>query len=247
MNSIIYHFKGLRIIFEQFSKGRFLLFFIPGTVVTLLFLWFQSYTATVEESIDLTTGISWIDWVGGWVDSGISKFFDLFDFIVEQMYIFIVITALSPFNTLLAEKLDNKLTGRTFKSNIVRLINDFIRMIFVVLIIIILESTFIIAWWTLSWLPFLDSLSPIVYQVIAAFFFGFSFYDFALERYQIRVFGSLGYAFSKPLTMTLTGGLFLLIYHIPYVGIPLAPVVAVMISTVVYLYQIKKLPISNNN
>ena len=92
----------------------------------------------------------------------------------------------------------------------------------------------------------LDALDPYMYHIIAAFFFGFSFYDFALERYQEGVGSSLYFAFEKPIAMILTGTIFLLIYKIPYVGIPIAPVLAIMVSTVVYLYDQKKLPIDNN-
>jgi uncharacterized protein involved in cysteine biosynthesis len=96
-------------------------------------------------------------------------------------------------------------------------------------------------YWMVSWmLP--DVLDPIMYHIIGAFFFGFAFYDFHLERYQVGVMGSLGYAFENGLTMILTGSIFLLIYEIPIIGIPLSPVIAVMISNVVYLYKAKKLP-----
>ena len=78
----------------------------------------------------------------------------------------------------------------------------------------------------------LDAIDAVVYHVIAAFFFGFSFYDFGLERYQKGVGTSLYYAFEYPLSMILTGSIFLLIYEIPYIGIPLAPVLTVMVSTV---------------
>jgi hypothetical protein len=40
----------------------------------------------------------------------------------------------------------------------------------------------------------------------------------------------------------LTGVIFLLIFKIPYVGVPLSPVLATMIATIVYLYDDGKLP-----
>jgi CysZ protein len=81
-----------------------------------------------------------------------------------------------------------------------------------------------------------------MYYCIASFFFGFAFYDFALERYEKNVISSLGFAFSAPLGMIILGAIFKFIYNIPYVGIPLAPVLVVMISTVAYAYYIKRLP-----
>lgn len=252
MKALIHHFHGIRITLSELLQGKFLLFFIPGIIISLVY-WITIYYTTSIETPDLIpdTGVSWLDTATGWIDTGISSTVGgivwVFSVILEQIYIFIIITVLSPFNTALAEKLDSSLTGFKVDFNLVRFINDFIRMIFVVILAITLEFTFIIVYWMVSWILGLDALDPYIYPLMAAFFFGFSFYDFALERYEVGVFGSLGYAFSKPLSMLLTGGIFMLIYHIPYIGIPLAPVLAVMISTVVYLYNEGKLPIKESH
>ena len=86
-----------------------------------------------------------------------------------------------------------------------------------------------------------------MFFIVSAFFYGLSFYDFSLERAQIGIFGTIGYAFSKPLSMILTGTIFLLLYSIPVIGVPISPVITVMVSTIVYLYISKKLPIKNES
>lgn len=237
MKSLQYHYDGILSTFKTLSKGKLLIFFLPGAILTFLYIWFTSYTGAAADAIDLTTGYSWLDWF----DSLVHYLFGFFAIILDQIYIFFILTILSPFNTVLGEKFDEILTGRKVTFNFVRLVNDFLRMIFVVILIVIIEMAFLVFYWMISWLiP--DVIDAIIYNLIAAFFFGFSFYDFSLERYQVGVFGSLGYAFSNPLSMILTGGIFLLIYNIPIIGVPLSPVLAVMISTVVYLYLEKKLP-----
>jgi uncharacterized protein involved in cysteine biosynthesis len=80
-----------------------------------------------------------------------------------------------------------------------------------------------------------DTLEPILSFLSASFFYGFSFYDYSLERYSENTMKSLWFAFTRPLTMILTGSIFSLIMFIPVVGIPVAPVLTVMISTVVYI------------
>ena len=246
MKSFVNHFNGISITLKELFKGNFLLYFIPGVVITLIYWFFKSKTQVLEDSIDISTGYSWIDWATSWVDTGISQAFSLIGFIFEQIYIFVIITVLSPFNTSLGEKFDSKLTGNKFDTNVIRFINDFLRMIFIVIIAVVLEITFIIMYWFLSWMFGLDALDPFMYHIIAAFFFGFSFYDFSLERYEQGVGSSMYYAFEKPLTMILTGTIFLLMFKIPLVGIPLAPVLTIMISTVVYLFDQKKLANDNN-
>jgi CysZ protein len=245
MNTFQYHIKGIVATFEQLSKGRFLIFFIPGVVITLIYFLFHYYTTSAKESMMLSSDYSWIDWTYGYINSGVQAVFSVFDLILEQVYVFIILTILSPFNTVLGERLDTRYTGTKFESGVIRFINDIIRMIFVVIIALILEITCIFCYWVLSWFIDLGPINDVVYFIIIAFFYGFAFYDFALERYEINVMRSLGFAMSKPLAMILTGSIFVGIYSIPVVGIPIAPVVSLMVSTIVYLYLTKKLPLDN--
>lgn len=245
MNTFQYHIKGIVGTLEQLFKGRFLVFFIPGAVITLVYFLFSSYTTSAKDAMMLASDYSWIDWTFGYINSGVRGVFNVFDLIMEQVYIFVVITLLSPFNTLLGERLDTSYTGKNFESGIIRFINDIIRMVFVVILALLLEFTFIFFYWILSWVIDLGPLNDIFYFIIIAFFYGFAFYDFALERYEINVMRSLGFAFSKPLTMILTGAIFVGLYSIPLIGIPIAPVITLMVSTIVYLYLTKKIPLDN--
>ena len=241
MKTIQYHIKGIIKTFELLFQGKFLLYFIPGAVITLLFVWFRSGIIGIDQSINVSSDYSWLNWLASWFNSGVHKAFGLLDSLFEQFYIFIVLTALSPFNTYLGEKLDNKLTGTEFKGGLIRFVNDIIRMIFVVILALVLEFVFMGIYWLISKMFGLNFMDDYIYWMLSAFFFGFSFYDFALERHHTGVFGTLGFAFRNPLTMLLTGGFFLIIYTIPYLGVPISPVLTIMISTIVYLYMTKKI------
>jgi CysZ protein len=153
---------------------------------------------------------------------------------------FFVLTLLSPFNTVLSEKFDTELTGRKFEGGFIRILNDFLRMILVVILALILEFFLMGVWWILDWILPFGFLSPLVYFLIGSFFFGFAFYDFSLERHGVGTLGSLGFAFKKPLHMIATGALFQLVFMIPVAGIILAPVLLTMISTAVYVKMHEK-------
>lgn len=243
MKTITYHIKGVTKTIELISKGNFLFFFIPGIVITLFFLWVRSFTSSIGESVELTSDTSWWNSILEYVNTGVHKAFGILDIILNQLYIFIVLTLLSPFNTFLGEKMDTKLTGQKFETGLSRFISDLFRMIFVVFIALVLEFFTLGFYWIISYFIGSPILDDIAYFLISAFYFGFAFYDFALERYEINVIGSLRFAFKAPLTMLLTGSLFLLIYNIPLIGIPISPVITLMISTVVYLYITKRLPV----
>lgn len=242
MKAIRHHIEAIKISIQLLSKGEFLLYFIPGLTLAAIYYFFLYRTQSLASAIDLETGIGFVDKIGGYLESGISGIFSLFGFLLEQIYIFAVLTLLAPFNTLFAEKLDERLSGRSYPFSIAAFINDIFRMILVVIIALFLEFAFILIYWILSWLFGLDFIDDLAYHVIAAFFFGFSFYDYALERDRKTVGSSLFYAFEYPLSMILTGSIFLLIFNIPYIGIPVSVLLAIMLSTIVYLYNEKVLP-----
>lgn len=243
MKAINYHLQAIKITFEELAKGKYLIYFLPGAVLTLLFLYFQSKISSVGESVDIHSSYSWIDWLASWINSGVKGTMSVLGFLVEQIYIFMVLTVLSPFFTSLGENMDKDLTGYTIKGGIMRFLNDMLRMVFVVFLMLIMEFFFLGFYWIISWMfGFNEYFDKVVYLLIASFFFGLSFYDFALERYAKGVFSTIGFAFANPLGMIIIGLIFLGVYNIPYVGIPLAPVIVVMISTVAYAYYIKTLP-----
>lgn len=240
MKALSYHINAIKITVEQFSKGRFLVFFIPAFILTFVYWYVQNYLNEVNET---ASTVSYIPWIGEYLSSGVETAFSIADFILKQIYIFVILTVLAPVNTLLSEKLDGRLTGSNVPFDVLRFINDFFRMVFVVFLAICLEFTFMAFYWIISWIFGLGFIDDVIYFLMAAFFFGFSFYDYSLERYGVGVFGTIGYAFKNMLTMVLTGAIFLLIYEIPYVGIPIAPGIAVMVATIVYLYKEQKYPV----
>lgn len=246
MKSIKFHYLSIIETFRELFKGNFLLYFIPGAVLTIIYLWITYTAGNIKDTFLLESDDSWYSWATGTINYGVNGFFGFLGFIGDQIYIFAVITLLSPFNTVLSEKLENKLIGTNHKSSLARFINDIIRMIFIVILAITLEFSCLAVYWFISFIFGLGLIDTLMYFLISAFFFGMSFYDFSLERDEIGVFGTVGFAFSNILSMLLTGSLFLIIYNIPVIGIPISPVITVMISTIVYLYISNKLPKQEN-
>src|SRR5574343_230026 len=223
MKAVQLHIIGLTKTFQDLGKGKYLQFFIPGIVVAILFWQVFIFLGTIESSVSFLDEIPLIGAFIGWILGGA---FGIIKFIVTQLFIFFVLTLLSPFNTLLSEKVAFDLTGKKNKFDLERLISDLIRMIFIVLIAVALQLFFF-------------------------FFYGFAFFDYSLERDEIGVFVSLRYAFSNLLLVSLTGAFFLLLYTIgsffvgsftfsflsilPNLGIIAAPVITTILATYVYL------------
>jgi len=232
MKAIQNHIYGIKATFESLSKGQMLVFFIPGLVVGIFFFFAFTYTSELSES---ATALNDVPLVGEYATSAVQSTLSMFDAIMLEVFKFVVLTLLSPFNCFLSEKFDNQLTGNKFDGGFVRMLNDILRAILIVILALIMEFFFLGVWWFISWILGISIINPIVYFAISSFFLGFAFYDFSLERYGIGTLSSWGVAFSNMLHMIITGGLFTLLFMIPFVGVIIAPVLMTMIATATYL------------
>lgn len=236
------HIEAISKTFSELGKGKFLTFFIPGLVIAGLFWQIFLITETVGNSFSFLENIPLI---GSFLSAGVEGTFNLLNFILNQVFVFFILTLLSPFNTILSEKVDSSITGSEYSFDLMTILNDLLRMIFVVTIAIVLELIVMLVYWFISgFIPF-DFIDKIAYFLIAAFFYGFSFYDYSLERYQVGVSGSLRFAFSNVLLVTLSGIIFLTIYNIPYVGVVISPVLTTIISTIVYINNRKNIELNS--
>src|SRR3989338_3046346 len=114
INSLLFHWHALRITVQQLLKGRFLVYFLPGLILTIAFVLFQLYLEKLQFRYLMKSEISWLDWMYSWVNAGTSTVFTIVEAIFVQLFIFTVLTLFSPFNTHLSERLDTQLTGQKF-------------------------------------------------------------------------------------------------------------------------------------
>ncbi len=235
MKTFQHHLKAIKTIFALFSKGKFLIYFIPGLLLTLFFFYVNSLLAKLGKSDITTTPVQ-----------SPTVVVSALEYINHQFYTFFILIVLSPVNSILSKKLDTHLTDYVHTSSFSETLNNVLRMIFVLSITLFFEFVIMGVWWLFALVTGLDILNPFVYVLVAAFFYGFSFYDYNLERYHRSTKGSLKYATHHILSMLVAGGTFMVLKFVPFVGFILAPVLVTMLTTIVYLYSIKKLPKRSN-
>lgn len=238
MRAIHDHLFALTKTFEDLAKGNYWLYLIPSLIIGLVF-WL--ITSAVSGFFGFLNHANEVPLLGEYLSSGVQATKGFFAYIGDFIYQFFILTILSPVYCLLSEAVDERMTGKKFPFDLGRLIVDFFRMLLIVLISTVMYVTFLGAWWMLSWILGLGFLDQIMSLLIAAFFFGFSFYDYSLERYKIGVGKSIVYSFDKFLYMMLTGILFTLFFQIPFVGVILTPFLTTIVSTIVYLKTEQKL------
>ena len=238
MKTISHHFLAFQWTLHQFSKGKYLLYFIPGLLFAFVFWWLESWSEGLISQDTVYTNDVW--WSGVWHKSvsGTSHFLT---FIFRQLAVFFILTIFSPINTFLSESVDTDLTGESIGFSILRFVNDLVRMVFVVIIVVSLELIIMGFWSFFAWLLGVQFLSPTIFFITAAFFYGFSFYDYSLERNEISVMGSIRFAKRYAIPTLITGFFFSTIMVIPILGLAIAPVVMTIVSTHVFLKIMGKL------
>jgi CysZ protein len=218
--------------FLQIVQGRYLLYFIPGIVIALFYIIYMSQVKSVDGMLSV---VSYIPWVGSYLEEGKNTLFDWLEGVSLYFYQFIIITLLSPFHTLLSERIDEDITKRSFKSGWEKVINDLIRTLGVVILGGLLFVGMKLIWMLFAWLLGISFLNPFISALLVGFFTGFNSYDFSLERNNISVFQSWKYSRKHWVHMVITGGIFSAFLFIPYIGVVMAPVILTMIGTFCYI------------
>lgn len=229
--------------FIQLSQGKFLKYFIPGLVLACLFFWWiGALDALAQEDF-------WSDdsWFGSLMNRGSKWAVSMSSSLLKQIFVFFVLILLSPLNAFLSEAVEEALIGRTFGFDIARFILEVIRMCGVVLTAIVLQLFIMGGWALLSWIFGLDFFDQIMYFLIASFFYGFSFFDYSLERHSIGIVASFRFARKNWVHTILIGGIFALSLSIPIFGLPIASVLITIISTHVFLRLAGALKASKKN
>lgn len=231
-NAVKDHIDAIIWSFKKIIQGKFILFFIPGIVIALLFVSVFGAVKTLDSWLSI---VNYVPWVGSYMLEGKNIFFGWLDGLSLFIYQFLIISVLSPFHTVLSEKVDTEITNQKFEFSWEKIVSDIIRTLGVVILggvlYLILKLFFSSILWTIG----LSVITPLISALLIGFFTGFNSYDYTLERYNINVFNSWKFARKHPFYMLITGGIFSCFLFIPYIGVVLAPVFLTMIGTFCYL------------
>ena len=248
MNILTFHWFAIQKAVTDLAKGKYWLYMIPSLVVAFIFFGIFNTISSVGESAE---ALDSVPLVGSWLVSGVKSTLSFIDMLTMLVFQFFILTLLSPVSCLLSEKVDETHSGKNYPFDFGQFVLDLIRALFIVLLSTFAYMFFVFLWWFISkFIPNFPGFSYIdsfMYFSISAFFLGFSFYDFSLERHKVNFFYSWGFAFEKMGYMIATGALFSVIFLIPMgLGIILAPFFVTIVSTLVYLQIENKIQQTND-
>lgn len=157
------------------------------------------------------------------------------------IYKTLILIILSPFLSYISERTESIITGKGFnfsfkqnlyfiKRGIIVTLKSFLREFIMTCIILLL-----------FFIPFINTIIPILLFMVQSYYIGFSFIDYTLERHDFET-GTILIR-ENTIFFLINGGLFTILLFIPIIGIfiaPLATVVATTTGTLKLIEQNKK-------
>jgi len=160
----------------------------------------------------------------------ISKF--LFFFVYAYVGGYIILMLMSPVLAWLSEKTEKIVTGKDYPFVLNIFLKDVWRGIILAIRNFIVEMFFIVAIFILAFVPVLGWLSNVIGIIflffISAYFYGFSFMDYYIERKKLNTKQSIVFMRNYKDLAIGNGFVFAIILLFPFAGSLLAPFVAII-------------------
>ena len=236
---------GFRTFFEAigfvFSKGLWWAFAFP-IVFNLLLFWggYELVDIANEKLQAWILGLIHLEGAETWYATALHGIVTGFIWLILKILFFsvftyfggyIILVFMSPVFAILSEKTEKILTGKTYPFNGEQWMHDIVRGIILVFRNIIIELALILAVFILSFIPIVGWLFAIFSTVflvfISAYFYGFSYLDYTLERKKLSVKESVKFVRGHKGIAISNGLIFALAMIFPFCGVLIAPFVSV--------------------
>lgn len=146
---------------------------------------------------------------------------------------YLVLTLLTPILTPLSTKAEQLFTGNKYPIIISYYIEDIIRAWKIIARNMILQLAWMLGLYTLTYLYSLpDWVDVAGYYLIACYFYGFSFMDYANERRRLSIPDSVKFTRKHAGAAYALGAVYIGLWQIPYAGVIIAPIIAVVAGTI---------------
>jgi CysZ protein len=146
---------------------------------------------------------------------------------------YIILILLSPVLAILSERTDEIITGKKYKFNLIQLIKDAFRGSLIAIRNMFLQLALILCCFGLMTIPLIGWLTPLFLVIINYYFYGFGMIDYTNERYRLSVSESFSFIRRNKGLAIGNGFVFAVLFAIPFAGIVIAPIIAVIAATIV--------------
>ena len=172
----------------------------------------------------LSAAIRFIIWIGLEI-----IFFFAYSSVIRNL----ILIVLSPVLARLSEKTDELLTGKQYPFRFWQLMKDMLRGSLIALRNLLIQTGLILICFLLMFIPIVGWLAPVFLPLINYYFYGFSMLDYSNERYRLGVRDSVRFIRKNKGLAIGNGFIFSAIFAVPYAGVVIAPILAVVAGTIV--------------
>lgn len=197
-------FKAYGPAFKMLFTSRFAFFLLFPVLAWVLFLflgmWLVAWLGNpveiwIQGALDRWVGhISFLEYAGRvavWI----------FRILVRVAYFllflsiggYLVMIVLSPIYSWLSERTEFSLTGKEYPFRLSRFLREMLRGILIALRNTVFQILVTLVLMLFSFIPVIGLLSPLLLFLSSAYFYGFSFVDYTIERRYLLVKESVGY------------------------------------------------------
>jgi CysZ protein len=235
--AISYYGKAIQFIF----KYRLGWYFLIPLILTLLLFFAgmgisEHFTDYTDQWLDAKLKFDETAWYFKLLNTLVFSFiwliFKVLFFLIFAYFAgFIILIILSPVLSHLSERVEEILTGHEYPFDLSQMLKDVLRGISLAIRNLFKEIGFMLLFFLLGFIPLVGLLVPVGLFFISAYYYGFSFMDYAIERKKLSVKASVREVSLNKGTAIGNGFVFALILMIPFIGSVFSSFVAV-ISTV---------------
>ncbi len=233
---------GLRTYSEALSfifKKKLAWFFIFPLVFNILLFWFgwdmvndlsDTSKLYIENKLQLDQSTFW--------GSGFFKtVMDAFVWLTFKIMFFllfaylggyIIIILMSPVFSYLSERTEKIKTGVDYPFSLRQLVKDVLRGVIIAVRNFSIEVILTLLMFILSFIPIIGWLAAIMLFFISAYFYGFSFMDYALERKKLNLRQSVQFMRENKGIVIANGFVFSLCLIIPFCGVSFSSFAAII-------------------
>lgn len=240
-------------VFEILFSRRFWWFLLfPFLILLLLFLGgnllvnfagnglYGLFETTLRNCLE---GISWLQWVNE-VSSILVKIIlkVIYFFLFVAFGGYIVLILMSPIYSWLSERIEAELSGKKYPFSWKQLCWEIFRGIGIALRNMVFQLLFSFLFFLCSFIPLIGLLMPIALFLTSAYFYGFSFMDYAIERKRYNIKQSVRYVNKNKGVAVGIGSVYALALMVPWVGTMLCCFVSLfsVIASTVAVNEIEK-------
>ncbi|MDQ2178379.1 EI24 domain-containing protein [Marinifilum sp. D714] len=233
---------GLRTYSEALNyifRKRLAWFFIFPLLLNIILFWVGwDYISSLSEQTQ-TYLQNWLDlenadfWGSGFLKATIGGFIwivfkVLFFLIFAYFGGYIIIIIMSPVFSYLSERTEKIKTGNDYPFEFRQLLRDIIRGVFIAVRNLCIELLLTVLMFFLSFIPIIGWASAIMLFFISAYFYGFSFLDYAIERKRLSIKDSVQFMRENKGIVIANGFVFSLCLIVPFCGVSFSSFAAII-------------------